>query len=47
MPFKLVVVAKNDGALGDMVRHCSIDQFENEGKMVSYGIPKSATVTRK
>jgi len=30
-----------------MVRQLSIDQFENEGRRVSYGTPESATAARK
>ena len=30
-----------------MVRQLSIDQFENEGRRVSYGTPENATAARK
>ncbi|XP_041989851.1 serine/threonine-protein phosphatase BSL3-like isoform X4 [Salvia splendens] len=43
----VVVAAETDGALGGMVRQLSIDQFENEGRRVSYGTPESATAARK
>ncbi|KAB2065671.1 hypothetical protein ES319_A09G105100v1 [Gossypium barbadense] len=43
----VVVAAETGGALGGMVRQLSIDQFENEGRRVSYGIPESATAARK
>ncbi|KAE8720810.1 Serine/threonine-protein phosphatase BSL3 [Hibiscus syriacus] len=33
--------------LGGMVRQLSIDQFENEGRRVSYGTPENATAARK
>ncbi|KAG0466118.1 hypothetical protein HPP92_017698 [Vanilla planifolia] len=33
----VVVAAETGGALGGMVRQLSIDQFENEGRRVSYG----------
>ncbi|KAK6138224.1 hypothetical protein DH2020_028058 [Rehmannia glutinosa] len=39
--------AETGGALGGMVRQLSIDQFENEGRRVSYGTPESATAARK
>ncbi|GJY08542.1 hypothetical protein Tco_0375596 [Tanacetum coccineum] len=42
-----VVTAETGGALGGMVRQLSIDQFENEGRKVSYGTPENATATRK
>lgn len=44
---KVVVAAETGGALGGMVRQLSIDQFENEGRRVSYGTPESATAARK
>ncbi|XP_051143019.1 serine/threonine-protein phosphatase BSL3 isoform X2 [Andrographis paniculata] len=43
----VVVAAETSGALGGMVRQLSIDQFENEGRRVSYGTPESATAARK
>ncbi|KAG0467747.1 hypothetical protein HPP92_017075 [Vanilla planifolia] len=44
---KVVVAAETGGALGGMVRQLSIDQFENEGRRVSYGTPENATAARK
>ncbi|XP_058196181.1 serine/threonine-protein phosphatase BSL3-like [Rhododendron vialii] len=43
----VVIAAEPGGALGGMVRQLSIDQFENEGRRVSYGTPESATAARK
>ncbi|KAL9659920.1 hypothetical protein QQ045_024730 [Rhodiola kirilowii] len=43
----VVVAAETGGALKGMVRQLSIDQFENEGRRVSYGIPENATAARK
>ncbi|KNA23387.1 hypothetical protein SOVF_024870 isoform B [Spinacia oleracea] len=43
----VVVAAETGGALGGMVRSLSIDQFENEGRRVSYGTPENATAARK
>ncbi|XP_019413311.1 PREDICTED: serine/threonine-protein phosphatase BSL3-like isoform X1 [Lupinus angustifolius] len=43
----VVVAAESGGALGGMVRQLSIDQFENEGRRVSYGTPENATAARK
>ncbi|XP_051120385.1 serine/threonine-protein phosphatase BSL3-like [Andrographis paniculata] len=43
----VVVAAETSGALGGMVRQLSIDQFENEGRRVSYGTPESASAARK
>ncbi|RAL45964.1 hypothetical protein DM860_006118 [Cuscuta australis] len=43
----VVVAAETSGALGGMVRQLSIDQFENEGRRVSYGTPENATAARK
>ncbi|GFQ02582.1 serine/threonine-protein phosphatase bsl3 [Phtheirospermum japonicum] len=43
----VVVAAETGGALGGMVRQLSIDQFENEGRRVSYGTPESAVAARK
>ncbi|KAK9068126.1 hypothetical protein SSX86_012237 [Deinandra increscens subsp. villosa] len=43
----VVVAAETGGALGGMVRQLYIDQFENEGRRVSYGTPESATAARK
>lgn len=44
---QVVVAAETGGALGGMVRQLSIDQFENEGRRVSYGTPESASAARK
>ncbi|CAA3020877.1 Serine threonine- phosphatase BSL3 [Olea europaea subsp. europaea] len=44
---QVVVAAETGGALGGMVRQLSIDQFENEGRRVSYGTPESTTAARK
>ena len=44
---QVVVAAETGGALGGMVRQLSIDQFENEGRRVSYGTPENATAARK
>lgn len=44
---QVVVAAETGGALGGMVRQLSIDQFENEGRRVSYGTPESATAARR
>ena len=44
---QVIVAAETGGALGGMVRQLSIDQFENEGRRVSYGTPESATAARK
>ncbi|KAG5566463.1 hypothetical protein RHGRI_002137 [Rhododendron griersonianum] len=43
----VLVAAETGGALGGMVRQLSIDQFENEGRRVSYGTPENATAARK
>lgn len=43
----VVVAAETGGALGGLVRQLSIDQFENEGRRVSYGTPESAVAARK
>ncbi|XP_074296823.1 serine/threonine-protein phosphatase BSL3-like isoform X2 [Silene latifolia] len=43
----VVVAAETGGALGGMARSFSIDQFENEGRRVSYGTPENATAARK
>ncbi|KMZ70731.1 Serine/threonine-protein phosphatase [Zostera marina] len=43
----VVVAAEIGGALGGMVRQLSIDQFENEGRRVSYGTPENAIAARK
>ncbi|KAE8734815.1 Serine/threonine-protein phosphatase BSL3 [Hibiscus syriacus] len=43
----VVIVAETGGALGGMVRQLSIDQFENEGKRVSYGTLENASAARK
>ncbi|EMS49544.1 Serine/threonine-protein phosphatase BSL2-like protein [Triticum urartu] len=45
--YQVVVAAETGGALGGMVRQLSIDQFENEGRRVSYGTPENATAARK
>ncbi|XP_073395969.1 serine/threonine-protein phosphatase BSL3 [Physcomitrium patens] len=44
----VVVAAESGGALGGLVRQLSIDQFENEGRRVSYGTaPNSAALARR
>ncbi|XP_024378190.1 serine/threonine-protein phosphatase BSL3 [Physcomitrium patens] len=43
----VVVAAESGGALGGLVRQLSIDQFENEGRRVSYGTPESASHARR
>ncbi|XP_055830622.1 serine/threonine-protein phosphatase BSL3-like isoform X2 [Solanum dulcamara] len=43
----VVIAAETGGALGGMVRQLSIDQFENEGRRVSYGTPENATAARR
>eukprot|EP00897_Mesotaenium_endlicherianum_P006299 jgi/Mesen1/5698/ME000288S04916 len=44
----VVVAAESGGALGGLVRQLSIDQFENEGRRVSYGTtPDSAGAARR
>ena len=43
----MVVAAESGGALGGLVRQLNIDQFENEGRRVSYGTPESANAARK
>ncbi|KAJ7551928.1 hypothetical protein O6H91_06G034900 [Diphasiastrum complanatum] len=43
----VVVAAETGGALGGLVRQLSIDQFENEGRRVSYGTPDSGQAARK
>eukprot|EP00252_Welwitschia_mirabilis_P026987 TRINITY_DN906_c0_g1_i3.p1 TRINITY_DN906_c0_g1~~TRINITY_DN906_c0_g1_i3.p1 ORF type:complete len:977 (-),score=235.62 TRINITY_DN906_c0_g1_i3:679-3609(-) len=43
----VVVAAETGGALGGLVRQLSIDQFENEGRRVSYGTPESTVAARK
>ncbi|GJZ04982.1 serine/threonine-protein phosphatase BSL3 [Tanacetum coccineum] len=47
MNLQVVIAAETGGALGGMVRQLSIDQFENEGRRVSYGTPENATAARK
>ncbi|CAA2943455.1 serine threonine- phosphatase BSL3 [Olea europaea subsp. europaea] len=42
----VVVAAESGGALG-VARQLSIDQFENEGRRVSYGTQENATAARK
>lgn len=44
---QVVVAAESGGALGGLVRQLSIDQFENEGRRVSYGTPESASHARR
>jgi Neuraminidase (sialidase) len=44
---QVVVAAESGGALGGLVRQLNIDQFENEGRRVSYGTPESANAARK
>lgn len=45
---QVVVAAESGGALGGLVRQLSIDQFENEGRRVSYGTtPNSALQARR
>ncbi|CAH1436125.1 unnamed protein product [Lactuca virosa] len=46
-PTGVIIAAETGGALGGMVRQLSIDQFENEGRRVSYGTPENATAARK
>jgi protein phosphatase len=41
------VAAESGGALGGLVRQLSIDQFENEGRRVSYGTPDSTSQARR
>lgn len=41
------MAAEAGGALGGLVRQLSIDQFENEGRRVSYGTPESASHARR
>ncbi|CAK9222478.1 unnamed protein product [Sphagnum troendelagicum] len=43
----VVVAAESGGALGGLVRQLSIDQFENEGRRVSYGTPDSTSQARR
>uniref|UniRef100_A0A7N0UZU4 Serine/threonine-protein phosphatase n=1 Tax=Kalanchoe fedtschenkoi TaxID=63787 RepID=A0A7N0UZU4_KALFE len=43
----VTAAVETGGALGGMVRQLSIDQFENEGRRVSYGIQDGATAARK
>ncbi|CAM6093842.1 unnamed protein product [Calypogeia fissa] len=43
----VVVAAESGGALGGLVRQLSIDQFENEGRRVSYGTPDNGSAARK
>jgi len=44
---QVVVAAESGGALGGLVRQLSIDQFENEGRRVSYGTPDSTSQARR
>lgn len=44
---QVVVAAESGGALGGLVRQLSIDQFENEGRRVSYGTPDNASYARR
>lgn len=41
------MAAESGGALGGLVRQLSIDQFENEGRRVSYGTPDNASHARR
>ncbi|XP_024386820.1 serine/threonine-protein phosphatase BSL2 homolog [Physcomitrium patens] len=43
----VVVAAESGGALGGLVRQLSIDQFENEGRRVSYGTPDNVSYARQ
>ncbi len=43
----MVVAAESGGASGGVVRQLSIDQFENEGRRVSYGTPDSTSQARR
>ncbi|XP_050915987.1 serine/threonine-protein phosphatase BSL3 [Lathyrus oleraceus] len=43
----VVVAAETGEALGCMVRQLSIDQFESEGRRVSYGAPENAPAKLK
>ncbi|CAK9190814.1 unnamed protein product [Sphagnum troendelagicum] len=43
----VVVAAESGGASGGVVRQLSIDQFENEGRRVSYGTPDSTSQARR
>ncbi|KAK6929035.1 Calcineurin-like phosphoesterase domain, ApaH type [Dillenia turbinata] len=43
----VVVAAENGGSTGGMARQLSIEQFENEGRRVSYGTPESTIAARK
>ncbi|CAM6043751.1 unnamed protein product [Sphagnum compactum] len=43
----VVVAAESGGASGGLVRQLSIDQFENEGRRVSYGTPDSTSQARR
>lgn len=43
----VVIAAESGGALGGLVRQLSIDQFENEGRRVSYGTPDSGVAAKK
>jgi hypothetical protein len=44
---QVVVAAESGGASGGLVRQLSIDQFENEGRRVSYGTPDSTSQARR
>ncbi|CAM8970313.1 unnamed protein product [Rhodiola kirilowii] len=43
----ITVTTETGGALGGMVRQLSIDQFETEGRRVSYGMQDGASAARK
>lgn len=43
----VVVAAESGGALGGLVRQLSLDQFENEGRRVSYGTPESVKLRNR
>eukprot|EP00271_Cylindrocystis_brebissonii_P001162 TRINITY_DN11466_c0_g1_i1.p1 TRINITY_DN11466_c0_g1~~TRINITY_DN11466_c0_g1_i1.p1 ORF type:complete len:942 (+),score=168.46 TRINITY_DN11466_c0_g1_i1:136-2961(+) len=43
----VVVAAESNGHLGGLVRQLSIDQFENEGRRVSFGTPDSLKLKNK
>jgi hypothetical protein len=42
-----VVAQEPGGALGGLVRQLSLDQFENEGRRVSYGVADSGFAARR
>lgn len=43
----MVVAQEPGGALGGLVRQLSLDQFENEGRRVSYGNVDSGIAARR